>query len=328
MPTDARHVLVVGGAGYIGSHMILALKEAGYHPIILDNLSAGHADAVHDAEFIIGDMGDQALLSRIFSSYPFCAVMHFGGCIEVGASVHDPAKYYQNNVAASLNLLDAMRAANLHHIIFSSSAAVYGEPQYIPIDLAHPLAPMNPYGRSKLMVEEIIKDYAKSYQLSFAILRYFNAAGADPLLRTGERHPNETHLIPLLLQTAQGKRELITVYGCDYPTPDGTCIRDYVHVTDLCRAHLLALQLLMQQSAELIVNLGTGKGYSVQEVIEAVKRVTKSNITIQIGQRRAGDPAVLIADASFAKEKLNWAPKYQLEDMVYHAWGFMNKHPS
>jgi UDP-glucose 4-epimerase len=326
MPTDARHVLVVGGAGYIGSHMVLALKEAGYHPVVLDNLSAGHQNAVSEVELVIGDMGDQALLSRLFSTYSFCAVMHFGGCIEVGASIHHPAKYYQTNVAASLNLLDAMRAANIHRIIFSSSAAVYGEPQYVPIDLAHPLQPVNPYGRSKLMLEEIIKDYAKSYQLSYAILRYFNAAGADPSLRAGERHANETHLIPLLLQAAQGQRQAVTVYGRDYPTSDGTCIRDYVHVTDLCHAHLLALQLLIKQPSEFIVNLGTGMGHSVQEVIDAVKKVTRRKVTIQTEQRRAGDPAVLIADITLAKKKLNWVPRYQLDDMINHAWGYMNKH--
>ena len=328
MPINNDHagaVLVVGGAGYIGSHMVLSLQQAGFTPIVLDNLSKGHRDSVRGAELLIGEMGDKHFLAQVFSQHRISAVMHFGSLIEVAESVRFPAQYYQNNVAATLNLLEVMLAHHVKQFVFSSSAAVYGEPQYTPIDEKHPLAPINPYGRSKKIVEEILADFAQSDGLHYASLRYFNAAGADPEQRTGEKHEPESHLIPLILQAAQGKRAAITVYGQDYSTPDGTCVRDYVHVTDLCTAHLLALKALQAGQTNLIYNLGNGHGYSVQQVIAAAKQVTGKNISVTSGNRRAGDPAVLVADATRAKKELGWQPKYgELEIIVKHAWEFIN----
>lgn len=319
-------ILIVGGAGYIGSHMVLTLAQAGFHPIVLDNLSKGHRDAVLAGDFILGDAGDKNLLQQLFAKYQFSAVMHFASFIEVAESVQQPEKYYQNNVAATLNLLDVMLQNHVPHFIFSSTAAVYGEPQYTPIDEKHSIAPLNPYGRSKSMVEMILSDYAKSHGLRPAILRYFNAAGADPQGRLGERHQPESHLIPLLLQVAAGEREHLTVNGQDYPTADGTCIRDYVHVTDLCTAHLLALQALLDGEPILVCNLGTGRGYSVREVITAAQQVTKKSIPILNGPRRSGDPAILVADATLAKRILGWQPKYDdLSSIVSHAWQFIHK---
>lgn len=321
MPTNKNPILVVGGAGFIGSHMVLALQTAGHEAVVLDNLSKGHSDAVGDAELIVADMADKKRLAALFASRRFTAVMHFASFIEVGESVQFPAKYYQNNVAATLNLLDVMLAHDVKHFIFSSTAAVYGEPQYSPIDEAHPIAPINPYGRSKWMVEEIMKDYAKSDGLRYAILRYFNAAGAHPSGRLRERHEPESHLIPLVLQTARGKRETITVNGRDYATADGTCVRDYVHVSDLCSAHLLALEALFNKQPDIICNLGTGQGFSVQQVIDVARKVTGQPIPIIEGMRRAGDPAVLVADATLAKRLLNWRPQYaDLETIIQHAW--------
>lgn len=321
MPINrSQPVLVVGGAGFIGSHMVLSLQEAGYQPIVLDNLCKGHRDAVINAELIVGDMADGALLDSLFSKHQFLAVMHFASYIEVGESVQQPGKYYQNNVAATLTLLQTMLKHHVKHFIFSSSAAVYGEPQYTPINEQHPLAPINPYGRSKRMVEEMLADFAKSDGLHYAALRYFNAAGADPQGRLSERHEPESHLIPLILQAVNGQRPAITVYGRDYSTADGTCIRDYVHVADLCHAHLLALEYLVTKQNSIICNLGTGHGYSVQQVIDAVARVTGKPIPMIDGARRIGDPAVLVADASVAKRELNWQPQYDnLETIVRHA---------
>lgn len=322
-----QHVLVVGGAGYIGSHMVLALQEAGFTPIVLDNLSKGHASAVLGAELVTGDMNNKALLDQLFTRYDFAAVMHFASFIEVGESVLDPLKYYQNNVSSTLTLLERMLAHNVKNFIFSSTAAVYGEPQYTPIDEAHPLAPINPYGRSKAMIEDVCKDLIKSHGLRLASLRYFNAAGSDPESRVGECHEPESHLIPLLLQVAAGKRKNITVYGRDYATPDSTCVRDYVHVSDLCSAHLLALQKLIEGESSIICNLGTGHGYSVQAVIDATRRVTGHAIPVVEGVRRTGDPAVLVADATRAQKVLNWQPKYATLDIIIdHAWQFMRNH--
>lgn len=326
MHTNQQTILVVGGAGYIGSHMVLALREAGYRVVVLDNLSKGHAEAVLDAELIVGDMSDSAVLARIFTQYPIMGVMHFASFIEVGESVRLPAKYYQNNLAATLNLLDAMLKHDVKTFIFSSTAAVYGEPQYTPIDEKHPLAPINPYGRSKWMVEEILKDYSHSDGLRFASLRYFNAAGADPEGRLGECHEPESHLIPLVLQVALGKRDDINVYGNNYPTPDGTCLRDYVHIVDLCQAHLLALQQLVAGERQIICNLGTGKGFSVQEVIEMARQVTGHAIPVKQIERRPGDPAILVANADKAKNMLGWQPAFEeLEMIIKHAWHFAQK---
>lgn len=322
-------ILVIGGAGYIGSHMVLKLNEHGYRVIVLDNLSKGHADAVINAELIIGDMADKNLLSTIFTKNSISAVMHFAAFIEVGESVKLPAKYYQNNLAASLNLLEVMLQHQVKKFILSSTAAVYGEPQYTPINEAHPLAPINPYGKSKYMLEEILKDFVISDNLHFASLRYFNAAGADPQGRLAERHDPETHLIPLILQVANGERAAISVYGRDYPTQDGTCIRDFVHVSDLCDAHLLALQSLEQGETNLFYNLGTGHGYSVQQVIQAVERVTGHSIMVKYSERRPGDPAVLVSDATKAMAELNWQPNYpDLYSIIEHAWRVVQKTPS
>lgn len=326
MHTDSGSILVVGGAGYIGSHMVLALQEAGWHVVVLDNLSKGYRDAVIDAELIVGDMADKQILQRLFRQYQFAAVMHFGALIEVGESVRLPALYYQNNLVATLQLLEVMREHRINRFIFSSTAAVYGEPQYTPIDESHPRMPINPYGRSKSMVEDILHDYASANGLQFAILRYFNAAGADPRSRVGERHQPESHLIPLVLQVAAGMREHIRVNGRDYPTADGTCVRDYIHVTDICSAHLLALQKLLTNSRNIVCNLGNGVGYSVQQVIEAARRVTGHAIPVVEGERRPGDPAILVADAGLANRELNWYPNFPaLEDIVLHAWRYMQQ---
>jgi UDP-glucose 4-epimerase len=322
--TQQQSILIVGGAGYIGSHMVDFVKRAGFCPVVLDNLSTGHRDAVIDAEFIQGDLDDMALLDALFAKHTFAGVMHFASFIQVGESVKDPAKYYQNNFAATLNLLQAMLKWNVKHFIFSSTAAVYGEPQYVPIDEAHPLVPINPYGRSKWMVEQVLKDYAASYGFKYAVLRYFNASGADPEGRFRERHDPETHLIPIILEVAQGMREAITVYGDDYPTDDGTCVRDYIHVTDLCDAHLLALQQLWDGATELTYNLGTGVGYSVQQVIDTAIAVTGCDIKVIKGERRAGDPAVLVADANRAMKELEWRPNYSsLQTIIEHTWQVM-----
>jgi UDP-glucose 4-epimerase len=326
MHTNSKAILVVGGAGYIGSHMVLNLRRAGYQPVVLDNLSKGHRDAVLDAELIVGEMADADLLKQLFSKYQFSTVMHFASFIEVGESVKFPAKYYQNNVAATLNLLDVMTKSGIKNFIFSSTAAVYGAPQSQAITEAHPLAPINPYGRSKWMVEEMIKDFAKSDGLNYAILRYFNAAGADPDGRLCERHEPESHLIPIVLQAAAGKRENITIYGDKYPTADGTCIRDYIHVVDLCNAHLLALHALVKGKQHMTYNLGTGHGCSVVQVVNAVRRVTGQHIVSRIGPARPGDSAILVADASLAKQELHWVPKYpDLDTIIQHAWQVMRQ---
>jgi len=318
MPTK---ILVVGGAGYIGSHMVDCLRSAGYLPIVLDNLSTGHREAVLGSELIVGDMADSRCLDELFSQHQFAAVMHFASFIEVGESVQNPAKYYQNNVSGALQLLQAMIKHKIKYFIFSSTAAVYGEPKYTPIDEKHPLLPINPYGRGKRMIEQILEDFSDAYPFHFASLRYFNAAGADPNGRLGEWHEPETHLIPLVLQAALGKKMAITVYGRDYATPDGTCVRDYVHVTDVCQAHLLVLQALFNGKKSCFYNLGTGHGYSVQQVIDVASEVTERDIPMIDGERRAGDPAVLVADPSCAIQELNWQPCYSdLHTIIRHVW--------
>lgn len=322
-----KTILVVGGAGYIGSHMVLALREANYRVIVLDNLCKGHREAVIDAKLIVGDMADRELIQQIFTDYHIDAVMHFASFIEVDESVRFPLKYYQNNVSDTLTLLDVMLAHQVKHFIFSSTAAVYGEPQYTPIDEAHPIHPINPYGRTKRIVENTLTELAIHEGLKYAILRYFNAAGADPLARVGEYHQPESHLIPIVLQAANGQRESVTVYGNDYPTADGTCIRDYVHVTDLCNAHLLALNALLNGADNIICNLGTGKGYSVREVINSVSQITGKNFTVNDGERRSGDAAILIANAEKAKSLLRWQPQFiDLSTIISHAWNYLIKH--
>jgi len=301
--------------------MVHRLNQANITPIVLDNLSTGHRDAVHNAEFIEGNMADTTLLDQIFQTHAISAVMHFASFIQVGESVKDPAKYYVNNVIGTVNLLNTMLRWKVNQFIFSSTAAVYGEPVYTPMDEQHPLAPINPYGHGKRMVEQIVEDYAKAYGLQFAILRYFNAAGADPGGMLQERHDPETHLIPLVLQAARDSKKHIVVFGRDYATVDGTCVRDYIHVNDLCDAHLLALQSLNEGQPSCIYNLGTGQGYSVQQVIDMAREVTGRSIHVIEGERRGGDPAVLIANAEKAMQNLNWQPTYpDLRSIIQHAW--------
>lgn len=319
-------VLVVGGAGYIGSHMVWALEDLGAKVIVLDDLSSGHADAVLAGELVQGSLADAAVLDRLFKQHQFDAVMHFASFIQVGESVRDPAKYYRNNVCNTLNLLEAMRRHSVARFVFSSTAAVYGNPAYVPIDEAHPQQPINPYGRSKLMIEQVLADYALAYGLQSVCLRYFNAAGAHPHALLGERHDPETHLIPLVLQAASGRLSQMTVYGRDYDTPDGTCIRDYIHVMDLAQAHWLALQYLMSGGQGAAFNLGNGCGFSVQEVIDVAGCVTGRTIPVADGPRRAGDPPRLVADASRAREVLGWKPQYaDLRTIVDHAWAWEQK---
>jgi len=317
------NVLVVGGAGYIGSHMVKNLCGRGVNVTTFDNLCSGHRDAVLGGEFIEGDLADRAALERVFAARRYDAVMHFASFIEVGESVRLPAKYYRNNVSNTLNLLECMQAAGVEQFIFSSTAAIFGTPQRVPIDETHPTNPINPYGRSKLMVEQMLADLARAHGLRSVCLRYFNAAGADPDGQLGERHNPETHLIPLVLQAASGRRPFMSVFGTDYDTPDGTCIRDYVHVADLCEAHWLALQSLAQGAGSQAYNLGNGDGFSVFEVIDTVRKVTGREFTVKHETRRAGDPSRLVADSSAARQKLGWVPKYpSMQTIVEHAWAF------
>jgi UDP-glucose 4-epimerase len=315
------NILVVGGAGYIGSHMVKMLLEQGHCVITYDNLSTGFRDAVLGGEFVKGDLADAARLDETFRRFLPDAVMHFASHIQVGESVEHPARYYANNVANTLNLLDAMVRHGVEYFIFSSTAAIFGEPEYLPISPFHPKAPLNPYGRSKWMIEMVLEDYERAYGLKSTCLRYFNAAGADPSGALGERHEPETHLIPLVLQALSGRRDSISVFGRDYDTPDGTCIRDYIHVTDLCAAHSLAMKRLMRTDASSCYNLGNGQGFSVQEVIDAAERVTGRRVKVVDRPRRSGDPARLVADPRLAEKELGWKPAYpDLETIILHAW--------
>ena len=316
-------ILVVGGAGYIGSHMVQMLGRQGCEVTTLDNLSSGHRDAVLNGRFVHGDIADTALLTGLFAHGRFDAVMHFASFIQVGESVAQPARYYRNNVSNTLNLLEVMQAFEVRRFIFSSTVATFGEPQYTPIDEVHPQRPVNPYGRTKLMVEQALADLDTAWGLRSVRLRYFNAAGACPQGRLGERHDPETHLIPLVLQAASGRRPHIGVFGRDYDTPDGTCIRDYIHIEDLCQAHALALQHLMQGGASQAFNLGNGAGFSVQQVIDTARDVTGRDIRVVDGPRRAGDPSVLVADSRRARQHLGWTPAYpDLRTIVAHAWAW------
>ena len=320
------HILVVGGAGYIGSHMVLDLVRADYPVVILDNLSRGHRALIPGGKFVEGDMGNPADLERVFRQYPIKAVMHFAAHSQVGESVQQPLMYYRNNVANTVTLLEAMQQAGVNHFIFSSSAAVYGEPEKIPITEHHPCIPTNPYGTTKLTVEHILQDVSQATDLSYCSLRYFNAAGADHSGDIGERHEPETHLIPLVLQVATGERASIKVFGEDYPTPDGTCLRDYIHVSDLTQAHLLALESLLQGGDSVTYNLGNSTGYSVKQIIEAARRITGHEIPAITDDRRAGDPAVLVADSTLIREQLGWQPRYEtIEKIIQSAWVWHQK---
>lgn len=319
-------VLVTGGAGYIGSHMVKALLRQGADVVVFDNLLTGHRDAVSGATFVEGDINQRQQLDKVLGRFPVDAVMHFASLIQVGESVQQPEKYYRTNLGGTLNVLEAMHAAKVKNFIFSSTAAIFGEPKYTPIDEAHPANPINPYGLSKWTVERVLADLDRAYGLRSVCLRYFNAAGADPDGQLGERHDPETHLIPLVLQAASGRRPAITVHGADYPTPDGTCVRDYIHVDDLCQAHLLALERLSREDASAAYNLGNNQGFSVHQIIGTAEQVTGKRIPTIIGPRRAGDPAVLVADSKKAMAELGWRPKFhELATIVRHAWAWEQK---
>ena len=313
--------LVVGGAGYIGSHMVKHLLDAGHEVVIADNFSTGYRSALLGGTLVELDIADAKALEDLFAAHHFNAVFHFASFIQVGESVSEPGKYYANNFSATLTLLQAMVQAKVNNFIFSSTAAVYGDPSYTPIDEEHPKAAINPYGRSKWLIEQALPDFDHAYAMKSVCLRYFNAAGADPDGELGERHEPETHLIPLVLQAASGRRKNISVFGTDYDTPDGTCIRDYIHVQDLCEAHWLALHYLQQGGASQNFNLGNGQGFSVKQVIDTAKAITGKHIEVVYASRRAGDPARLVADSSSAQKTLGWTPKYaDIKVIVGDAW--------
>ena len=319
-------ILICGGAGYIGSHINKLLSEKGYETIVYDSLIYGHREAVKWGTFIQGDLEDEKALERVFSENKISAVFHFAAFAYVGESVTDPEKYYFNNVSNTLKLLRVMKKYNCNKIIFSSTCATYGEPEQIPITEDMPQNPINPYGTSKLMVERIFRDYERAYGLQFVVLRYFNAAGASPEGCIGESHTPETHLIPLVLDAASGKREDIKVFGTDYETPDGSCVRDYIHVTDLASAHYLALQYLENGGRSDFFNLGNEKGTSVLEVIEAVRRVTGKEFQVTLTDRRPGDPAKLVGSSQKARKILGWTPIYgDIQTIVEHAWRWHQK---
>jgi UDP-glucose 4-epimerase len=321
-----KRILVTGGAGYIGSHVVKALGEKGFTVLVYDNLSKGYQDAVLYGELVVGDLADVKLLDRTVKEFQPDAVMHFAAFIEVGESVQDPIKYYQNNAANTISLLHVLTKHQMSKFIFSSSAAVYGSPEKVPITEDEKINPINPYGQSKAIVEKVLRDLSAATDFQYVSLRYFNAAGADPSGRIGERHNPESHLIPLILKTAKGERQSIKVYGIDYPTPDGTCIRDYIHIEDLADAHLLALDYLLDNGKSDFFNCGYGHGHSVKEVIETVKKVTGISFAVQETGRRGGDPPVLVADSSKLKKQLHWKPRYDsLEYIIKTAWEWEKK---
>jgi len=321
-------ILVTGGAGYIGSHVVKDLLQKNFKVVVLDNFSRGHKEAILTPFFEKVDLRDRVELRKVFEKYDIDAVMHFAALSTVGDSMKDPGKYYENNILGGLNLLEMMKDFGVRYFIFSSTAAVYGEPKVIPIPEEHPKNPTNVYGSSKLMFEDILKWYDNIYGIKYVSLRYFNAAGADLEGEIGEDHRPETHLIPIVLQTALGHREFVEIYGVDYPTSDGTCIRDYIHVLDLSEAHILALEALFEGMESKVYNLGNERGYSVREVINIAEKVVGKKIPVREGPRRAGDPAVLIASSEKIKKELNWTPKYNdLEFIIQTAWNWLKKHP-
>lgn len=314
-----KTILIIGGAGYIGSHVTKQLSKKGYKTVVLDNLSRGHQEAVVAGDFIQGDMSDPVCLSQVMQNYNFDAVMHFAALTNIGESVVDPAKYYHNNVAATLTLLNAMRKHAIPIFIFSSSAAIFGEPLEKRITESHPCSPINPYGQTKLIVEKILVDYETAYSIRSCCLRYFNAAGGDPDKDIKYFPRKESNLIPLILKSIPDGQ--VSIYGTDYPTIDGTCVRDYVHILDLGDAHIAAMEQLFEGKASSRYNLGNGNGFSVKEVIAAAEKVTGRKISVAIGPRRPGDPPTLVADSAKARRELNWQPRYpSLEDMIQHAW--------
>lgn len=323
------NVLVTGGAGYIGSHCVRELKKAGHKVVVYDNLTTGHSEAVpKDVQLVYGDIREKEVLGRALEVYEIDAVVHFAAASLVGESMTEPAKYYNNNVNGTMALLDTLRRYDVDKIVFSSTAAVYGEPKTFPITEELGTDPTNVYGRTKLVIEGMLADYARAYGLRYVALRYFNAAGALAGGDIGEDHAPETHLIPLILRTALGRRQSIDVYGTDYPTADGSCIRDYVHVTDLAAAHVLALNYLNAGGEPRIYNLGSEQGFSVREVIAAAKKITGVDFTVREVARRAGDPAVLVASAAKIKKELSWNPKFSnLETIIASAWLWHKNHP-
>jgi len=323
------NVVVAGGAGYIGSHAVKQLLDAGHWVVVVDNLFRGHTRAVDArAAFERVDLQETVTLAALLAEHDIDCVMHFAALAYVGESVGDPLAYYHNNTAGTVSLLRAMDTTGVRRMVFSSTCATYGEPETTPIVETLPQSPINPYGRSKLYVEAVLRDYAAANpEFAFAALRYFNVAGAAADGSLGEDHDPETHLIPVVLQAALGKRESITVFGTDYPTPDGTCVRDYIHVEDLCAAHIMAMEALKPGDARFY-NLGIGRGYSVREVIDACRRVTGRDIPVEYGERRPGDPAVLYADASKIREELGWTSQYtELDDIVQTTWNWFRNHP-
>lgn len=321
-----KHILVVGGGGYIGSHMINYLSLRGVKVTNIDNFSTGYSDAILFGEVYQGSMGDRNMLGDIFSSNTVDAVLHFGSYINVQESVENPGKYYENNVGEMITFLNEMVKYGVKKLIFSSSAAVYGRPSYVPMDEKHPTSPVSPYGKSKFMVEQILEDYDRAYDLQHVCLRYFNAAGAHPDALLGERHRPETHLIPLAIGAAVGSREKLTIFGNNWNTTDGTCVRDYVHVEDICSAHYLSLGWLCDGNKSRVFNIGTGVGYTVKQVIQMVEKVTGCEVPYNYVEGRQGDPPELIADSSLARAELKWGPAYSdLEQIVQHAWNWERK---
>jgi UDP-glucose 4-epimerase len=322
-------LLVTGGAGYIGSHTVRALQKAGHTPIIVDNFSRGHRDSVPTDELCIEmDIADSTLV-EVMKEHEIEGVMHFAAHSQVGESMVNPSIYYDNNVVGSYRLIESARQAGVKHFVFSSTAAVYGEPEIVPIKEDAKLEPTNVYGRTKLMIEQMLSDYSKIYGMTYVALRYFNAAGADPSGEIGEDHTPETHLIPLVLDAALGKRPHITVFGTDYPTEDGTCVRDYIHVNDLASAHVLAMNYLHDGGESTVFNLGSGNGFSVKAIIETAKEVTGIDILVEYGDRRAGDPGTLIASSDKIKSVLGWNPVFSnVKDVLKDAWGWHQSHPN
>lgn len=318
-----KKILVIGGAGYIGSHASKLLAQDGYSVTVLDNLSTGHRDSVKYGELVVGDLSDRSLLTHLMMKRAFDAVMHFASSIEVSESVKNPRKYYGNNLVNSINVLDAMVDSGVKNLIFSSSAAVYGEPSTASVDETSRVEPINPYGRSKAMVEQIISDYKRTFGLACTSLRYFNAAGADPDGELGELHEPETHLIPLAIKAAQGVLPGIKVYGTDYESSDGTCVRDFVHVVDICSAHILALEKLLDGDEGDIYNLGSGRGYTVNEVLRTLKKISGVDFSVEYAKRRPGDPDSLVADSTKIRRELGWNPRFDdLSSIVQTAWNF------
>ncbi len=323
-------ILVCGGAGYIGSHTVKELLDKGYEVVVVDSLETGHKKAVDErAALCIGNISDGAFLENVFTKHNIDAVIDFAAYSLVGESVKEPAKYFENNVGGTLSLLSKMREHNVKYIVFSSTAATYGEPENIPILESDRTLPTNPYGESKLCVEKILRWFDEAYGIKYSVLRYFNAAGAHKSGTIGEDHFPESHLIPIILQVALGKREFIGVFGDDYPTEDGTCIRDYIHVTDLANAHILSLEKTMEENKSRTYNLGNGKGFSVKEVIEMTRKVTGKDIPEKVEPRRAGDPSVLIASSEKIIKELGWQPQYNtLEKIIDSAWQWHKNHPN